>query len=65
MSYVNELDKKQIDVDVALDLLPYVEMFQDSLKESLEINPRGYGKILDQMSKVRKDIMRLIRRLGS
>lgn len=65
MSYVNELDKKQIDVDVALDLLPYVVMFQDSLKDSLEINPRGYGKILDQMTKVRNDIMRLIRRLGS
>ena len=65
MSYVSKLPKTQINVDIALDLLPYVAEYEHYIEERLYIRPQEFAKILDKMKSVKTDLMRLIRRLGN
>jgi len=63
-SYLSEFSRKQINLDVALVLLPYVKMYEAGLKDQIDLSPTRIRSILEKMKRIEIDIRRLIRRIG-
>lgn len=64
VGYIAELPKKEINLDLVLDLLPYIVDYQDYLQERMYVNPSRNSKGLDEIKKVKADMNRIIKRLG-
>jgi hypothetical protein len=65
LGYIAKLPKKEINVDLGMELLPLIIDFETYLKQRMYVNPTENSKSLEDIKKVRIDIGRMIKRLGN
>jgi hypothetical protein len=64
IGYIGKLPNKEINVDLGMELLPYLIDYETFLKDRMYVNPTENSKLLEDIKKIRVDIGRMIKRLG-